>query len=263
MSRRVAGFGTMVVMLALAGLTGCTPAVQAPSSSTTSTAVTVTAKNVSWTPLTKAVNKSTAASMYKLESDVELKNGSMHTSYTVYGTVNLPDRASISVHENNFNISFYQQGKVAYADETSSWTQTDPIQDLRSFNSYAQLVQTAAGKHLTLEKLNRTFVVDEYCDVYRFTMPNQSVQLPGFLQQVAGNNRSTLGSNEPIQYTFYVGQTTGFVREVQTDSINPVDQLGPVVTDTSTTFFDIDEPKVAAVKIPQTLVKQLEGSAQQ
>ncbi|MFB5192481.1 hypothetical protein [Alicyclobacillus fastidiosus] len=261
MSRRVLGFGSMVAMLALAGLTGCTPAVQAPSSGA-ATAQTVIHTNVSWQPLSTAVDKSTTATMYKLESDVELKNGSMHTSYTVYGTVNLPDKASINIHENNFNISFYQQGQVAYADEASSWTQTQPMSNLGSYGSYQTLIQDAAAKQVSLIQLNRTFVVDEYCNVYQFTMPNQSVALPGFLQQVPGAKSGDIGANEPIEYTFYVGQKTGYIREVQTDSVNPVDQMGPVATDTTTTFFDIDEPKVAAVQVPQTLVTQLEGSAQ-
>ncbi|WAH35445.1 hypothetical protein [Alicyclobacillus dauci] len=252
----------VMVAVCLAGLTGCTPSVQRPSIAS-ATATKVTQTNVSWSALAQAVAKTSAASMYKIQSTVSLQNGSSHTSFTVYGTVNLPDKISVQVHENNFNISFYQQGKVAYADEQGQWNQTNALSNIDAFGGYQQIVHAAMADNLPLEKMNRTYVTDEYCDVYRVTMPDSTATVPAFLQSLSAlESKGEVAVKEPIQYIFYVGETSGYIRQVQTQSVNSVNQVGPVATNTSTLFYDLDQEKVAQIQIPNSLVKQLENTGQ-
>lgn len=250
--------GISMASLCLLVLTGCAPGIQTTSVGSTS-ATNVVQANVNWNSLEQAVKKSAQSTLYRIKSDVSLQNGSLHTNYSVYGTVQLPDRASIQVHENSFNISLYQQGQVAYADEKNAWTKTSPIVNYDAFAGYQQVVQSALKNHLSLQQLNRTYVVDEYCDVYRFTLPSSAAPVSDFLQGNSVTNAQSQTLGESIQYTMYIGQTTGYLRQIETQSINTVDQMGPIETKTTTTFFDIDDPQVAQVQIPPTLVTHLES----
>lgn len=254
----------MVVALCLTGLSGCTPAIQKASSGASSIGK-ITERNVDWAPLQTAIRRSAASTVFKIKSSVSLKDGSMHTHFSVYGTVNLPDKISVSLTENNFNISYFQQGKVAYADEQGIWKQTQSMQKFDAYQGYVELIQKAITNKLPLNQLNRSYVVNEYCDVYQVTMPTGSVSLPSFLADVSGASgagSAQVSAGEPIQYTFFVGEKTGYLREVQTTSVSGVNEVGPVAADTDTTFFDIDKPNIAKITVPKTLVKQLEASGQ-
>ncbi|MFD1674739.1 hypothetical protein [Alicyclobacillus fodiniaquatilis] len=253
--------GTCFALVCIGALSGCAPG-QQPSSLSTAATATVIDEHANWKPLEQAILASSTATLYKIKSSVSLKNGSMHTSYTAYGTVNLPDKMLLSVHENNFNISFFQQGQVAYADENGTWTHTDAVTNLDAYGGYVPLVQTAAKQQLRLIQLKKVFVVNEYCNVYQVTVPQSLVQPPAFLEKLEDLQPVDTSSNQSIQYTFYVGQKTGKLREVQTQSINSVDEVGPVSTATDTTFFDIDDEKNTEIQVPLALAKTLEHDAQ-
>lgn len=251
----------VVTVLCVGLVSGCTPAVQSASVGSQK-ATHVLQNNVSWTSLQSAISKSDGATIYKVKSSVTLKDGSMHTNYSLYGAVNLPNTISVQVHENNFNISFYQQGQVAYSDELGTWMQSSPVSDIDAYSGYRQLIDSAIAAQTPLQQLNKTYVDNEYCDVYRATFKEGTLPLPSFLQSVTGGTTQT-GTKDTIpasiQYTFYVGKKSGYVREIQTQDINTVNEIGPVATATDMTFFDINNAKLAQISVPQTLVKQLEN----
>ncbi|WP_206830824.1 hypothetical protein [Alicyclobacillus fructus] len=242
--------------------TGCTPGVQSVSIAS-GTATQVVSNQAPWSPLLNALDKSEAASMYKMQTAVNIQNGNLHTSFTVYGTIQQPDMASIQVHENNFNIAFYQQGEVAYQQDGTIWSPAQPVSNLNAYQTYRDVVEYAMAHHLRLVKMNRTYVVDEYCDVYRVVVPNGIVSLPLFLGGTAGANEAELSRHaSEVAYVFYVGETSGYLRQVQTQSVAVVDSVGSLIMQTSTIFQDIDNAQLAKVQIPVSLVQQLEQGVQ-
>jgi hypothetical protein len=86
--------------------------------------------------------------------------------------------------------------------------------------------------------------------------------LPAFLADAVGSSAKTLNDTASgVEYVFYVGQTSGYLRQVQTQSVNMVNNVGPMLTSTTTLFSAIDQPTVAQMQIPSTLVQQLERGA--
>lgn len=255
---------SFVALCGVLAVSGCTPAVQNQSVGTQK-AHQVIKPSVSYLPLKNAVLKSESANMYRIKSTVQEQDGTAHTNYSLYGYVNLPNRLSVQVHENSFNISFYQQGQVAYADELGTWTQSPSVAKLNAYQDYYELVSQVMALHTTLTQMNKVYVDNEYCDVYRFDVTNPKLSPPPFLESLAGVTGSAVstqltGQNSTgIQYTFYVGQHSGYLREVQSQTINGVGGLGPIATSTDTTFFDINNSKLAKITVPNTLVKQLEN----
>ncbi|WP_067617285.1 hypothetical protein [Alicyclobacillus acidiphilus] len=242
-------------------LAGCAPGVQTASIAS-GTATTVTQKNVDWTPLLNAITKSEGATLYRLQSSVSIQNGSLKTSYTVYGTIQLPDTINMQVHENNFNIGMYQQGQVAYQEDNGTWIKMQPLQNLDAYQGYADVIEQAMKQGYKLDEMNQTYVMDEYCNVYRVTVPNGMAPLPAFLADAVGSSAKTLNDTASgVEYVFYVGQTSGYLRQVQTQSVNMVNNVGPMLTSTTTLFSAIDQPTVAQMQIPSTLVQQLERGA--
>ncbi|WP_062309076.1 hypothetical protein [Alicyclobacillus sendaiensis] len=255
---------TVLALALCAGLlaTGCTPGVQSVSIAS-GTATQVVSSHVSWAPLIRALNKSETASMYKLQTAVNIQNGNLHTSFTVYGTIQQPNMASIQVHENNFNIAFYQQGQVAYQQDGTIWSPAQPVSNLNAYEGYRDIVEYATAHHLPLQKMNRTYVVDEYCDVYRVVVPNGVVSLPAFLGGVPGASSAELATHaSEVAYVFYVGETSGYIRQIQTQSVGVVDSVGSLIMQTTTIFQDIDNAELAKVQIPVSLVQQLEQGVQ-
>lgn len=239
-------------------LAGCAPGVQTASIAS-GTATTVTNKNVDWTPLIDAINKSEGATLYRLQTSVSVQNGNLKTSYTVYGTIQLPDTTNIQVHENNFNVGVYQQGKVAYQEDNGTWIKMTPLANLDAYKGYAQVVNRALKQGYKLDEMNQTYVMNEYCNVYRLDVPNGTAVLPGFLDGAVGSSAKALkSSSSQIEYLFYVGQTSGYLRQVQTQSVNMVNGVGPMSMTTTTLFSSIDDPQIAQIEIPSSLVQQLE-----
>ncbi|WP_231862827.1 hypothetical protein [Alicyclobacillus mali (ex Roth et al. 2021)] len=227
------------------------------------TATQVVSRQAAWGPLVQAIEKSEAASMYKLQTAVNIQNGNLHTSFTVYGTIQQPDMASIQVHENNFNIAFYQQGQVAYQQDGTIWSPAQPVSTLNAYAGYRDVVEYAMAHHFPLVQMNRTYVVDEYCNVYRVIVPNGTVSLPAFLGGAPGASSTELSSHaSEVAYVFYVGQTTGYIRQIQTQSVGVVDSVGSLIMQTSTIFQDIDNTQLAKVQIPVSLAQQLEQGVQ-
>ncbi|AEJ43233.1 hypothetical protein TC41_1294 [Alicyclobacillus acidocaldarius subsp. acidocaldarius Tc-4-1] len=242
--------------------TGCTPAVQSVSIAS-GTATQVVSDHAPWSPLLNALDKSEAATMYKMQTAVNIQNGNLHTSFTVYGTIQQPNMASIQVHENNFNIAFYQQGQVAYQQDGTIWSPAQPVSTLNAYAGYRDVIEYAIAHHLPLEKMNRTYVVDEYCDVYRVVVPNGIVSLPAFLGGAPGASATELSSHaSQVAYVFYVGETSGYIRQIQTQSVGVVDSVGSLIMQTTTIFQDINNAQLAKVQIPVSLVQQLEQGVQ-
>ncbi|KRW91005.1 hypothetical protein SD51_11615 [Alicyclobacillus tengchongensis] len=248
--------GTVVFCAAL--LVGCAPGVQ-KASIASGTATTIVKPDVSFAPLVVALHKSEQAQEYKLLTTVTIQNANLKTSFTEYGTLQMPNMANIQVHENNFNIGLYQQGQVAYQQDGTVWSKTEPVANLDAYQGYADIIDKAMQDHLQLAQMDRTYVVDEYCDVYRVIVPNGVAGLPTFLQQTAGTSIPSIASHSsPVEYIFYVGESSGYIRQVQTQSVNVVDAVGSLSIQTSTIFSDIDNAQLAQVQIPSSLVGQLE-----
>ncbi|SIS91106.1 hypothetical protein [Alicyclobacillus vulcanalis] len=254
----------LALLVASVGLlaTGCTPGVQ-PVSIASGTATQVINAHAQWAPLVQALEKSESASMYKLQTAVNIQNGNLHTSFTVYGTIQQPDLASIQVHENNFNIAFYQQGQVAYQQDGTIWSPADPVTNLNAYQNYRDIIDYAIAHRLPIVQMNRTYVVDEYCNVYRVVVPNGIAPLPAFLGEAPGASRAELSTHaSEVAYEFYVGETSGYIRQVQTQSVGVVDSVGSLIVQTSTIFQDINNAQLAKVQIPTSLVQQLEQGVQ-
>jgi len=246
--------GTVICILALSG---CAPGYQPLTSTTTVSTFDVSAPS-GWSIIFQSAQKGQSLTMYKVETSVDLIQGSLHTNFTEYGAINPPDRASLDYHAVNSNVQFYQQGLVAYSFDDGFWTQTNTIPNLNVFPSYEELAQQGMRSGWSISSSKKPiYVQDEYCIVYQAIIPANSMN-PLPTAGIASNDAAQSGMSGDLQVKFFVGKIDGQLREVQTVSLGGVDNVGSIQVTTDTTLFDLDK-KTAKVQVPLTLTKQLEN----
>ncbi len=229
---------------------GCSPSVQSPAQPNLGAG---TVSHFGIGELQQAVQLGEQSGKYKIKSDVQLLQGTIHTDFSVYGSVNLPDRVSVSFHENNFNVSFFQQGQSAYALGNSQWVQTNPISDLNVFPSYERLFQYILKSGIPVYQLDSTFDVDENCHVYQATVPGVAAATLSLWANGFGPEDLS-----PVKYTFFIGEKTHLLLEIQTQSVGAITGMGSIGVNSDTVLFSQGKPE-AIIQIPNDLVKQLKN----
>lgn len=238
-------------------LSACGPAVQRTtgSSSNLPTNPAKSGKLVpssTWLTLEASAQAGTQLQYYMEQITANMSQGSLHSDYSVYGTINPPDRAAIGIHEGNTNTYYYQQGKVAYYQDNGRWSLTDTLGNLDLFSSFANLISNASQAGVTLYQQKKAYVVDEYCDVYTSVLPAGMLSpLPSF----SGTAAEPMGA---VAVTWYVGRTDHVLRRVDMQSVGSVTDIGQMQVNTSVLLFDINSP-YAKVTIPKNLEQQLEN----
>ena len=232
---------------------GCGPAVQPLPSTLSLNRTPVTG---AWSTMKAAVSKGLQESTYQIKSNVSVAGSSLHTDYSLYGKINLPNTASLSLHENNFNPVFYQQGLVAYAYENNQWVKADPLVNMDVYASYQRLLKSIPAS-TAIYQLKKAYVVDEYCNVYQADVSANDVA-----SIALWDNQAQLPNMGTVRITFYVGQVDGQLREVKTDSVGNVKRMGSVEVVSDTVLFNYNKPS-AAVQLPLSLVKLLKGETKQ
>jgi len=247
--RKLQSFGALLVLSV--GLVGCSPSVQKIASVEPQKQTSVGVAG--WTEVGGAVQRAAEAGRYKIKSSVDFQQGTIHTNYAVYGSVDAPDDASLSLHENNFNVEYYQQGQVAYAYDNGTWAQVPAIQDVDVFPSYIRVLSTVDQAATPIVQQPDVFVVDEFCHVFQATVPGRDVA------GVALWGNSPVQPNiGAVQFTFYVGKSSHELREVDTASVGMEPGIGAILLHSNTVLFDLGSD-IANVHIPNDLVKQLEN----
>jgi hypothetical protein len=231
-------------------LAGCSPSSQPPQTPDLGTG---TVSRGAMSELQQAIELGEQSGKYKVKSDVQLLQGTIHANFSVYGAVNLPDKASLSFHESNFNISFYQQGQSAYSLVNAQWLPTAPVQSVDVFPAYARLLQYVEHSNTPVYKLKDLFDVDEVCHVYQLTVPGQNV---------AGlsmwGNGFKLNQISNVTYTFMVGTKSHFLIEVKTESVGAIEGMGGQNIESDTVLYDQGQD-IANISIPNNLVTQLQN----
>jgi hypothetical protein len=245
--RRKYGKISGVSLTILALLTGCAPSSQAlPPDLSQGTPVAT-----GWSTIQHAVALSAQANMYAMKTGVDVTQGTLKTAYTTYGSINLPNTISLSIHEQNFNVRYYQQGNVAYEFSDNRWAEAAPLADMNVLYGYRQLVASVPAQSVTVYQLPDQFVVTEYCHIYKVIIPSKYVTA-----LIGWDKGANMHYSSDVAYTFAVGGISGDLREVTTDSVGEVPAVGPVQVSSDTELFDYNEPQ-ALVKLPPDLVDKL------
>lgn len=240
------GIATMAV---LAGTVACSPAVQplAPDTITGNEPVVSGA----WQAISNAVLHNEAAGMYNMKMNSTVAEGATHSSFAEYGSFNPPSRATFSLTVNNVAEQYYQQGTSAYIQSETGWSQTTAMTNIDVFPSFQSLVNRAEKANIPVRQLKKAYVLDEFCTVYAAALPANWLQpLSDWVQQVPA-------SESPVEYIFYVGQKSGALRQVTTNSVGTVTNAGPISLSTDTVFWAIGK-SAAQVHFPPSLLASLE-----
>lgn len=244
-SRWVATVASVTVGVGL--LTGCAPSVQPlPPNQAQGTV-----DPSGWAAIRQSVDASATSSMFDIKSEVDFTEGTLKTSYTTYGSINLPQTINLSLHEQNFNVRYYQQGQVAYEFSDNAWVEAPPLSNMDVLAGYHQLVSSVPATSVVVYQLPPQFVVTEYCDIYKVVIPSQYVKA-----LIGWSKNSQVHNTSDVVYTFAVGQDSGLLDEVTTNSVGEVQSVGPVQISSDTELFDYNKPQ-ALVKIPGDLVDKL------
>jgi hypothetical protein len=253
MRKRTARWFTLLAV-SLTCLGGCGPAVQ-PLPADERTAVGTPVPVDVWDAILAGAKSGMDARTFMFKSDVTLVQGPIHSSFSVYGAVNPPDKAQLGFTSATDYIQYYQQGKSAYYNKDNGhWLQTTALPQINPYASFFDLIESARANRIPLRKLDRQYVVDEYCDVYQATIPSSSTRLQ--LNWIPAHLAAETGE---VQYTFYVGEKDGLLRKVDTSSVSGLPDVGSMQCDSQTVIFDINQD-IAKVKLPPDLVTQLESS---
>lgn len=235
----------------LAGVTACGPAVQTTNASSGLKMGTAVSSSV-WSQIIQGAQAGEGLSAYKEQITSHLVQGSLQSTFSVYGSINPPDRTYLAIHEGNMNVDYYQQGQVAYYYDNGRWAQSTPVSNLDVFASYEAIARQASAQSIALYQTKRQFIMDEYCDVYQSVIPaGMATTLP-----IWSVSSTDVG---PMLMTWYVGQKDKVLREVDVQSVGSVPDVGSMEVKARTLLFDLNS-KLAQVTLPKDLVKQLENS---
>jgi hypothetical protein len=253
----------LVVMLGglvSVSLTACGPAVQ-PMSSAASGTLSVLHPTKSgtlvspagWLTLAAGAQAGAQVQYYKEQLSASIVEGSLHSTFSVYGSLNLPDKASLALQEGNTSTNYFQQGKVAYYYDNGHWSNTSAITNLNVYPSYAHLIRQASAANIPLYQQKRTYVFDEYCDVYTSVLPVSMLSaMPDF-------GAAAKGQSGQVAVTWYLGQTDHVLRKVDMQTVGGVPDIGSMQVNASMLVFDINS-SLAKVSVPKDLIKQLEDA---
>lgn len=238
--------------------TGCSPAVQPPqaqqtlSSGATPPPINVPGSSADWGVIKRGVTISGESGLYMEKILVDVSQGTLHSDLSVYGAVNGATNTSLAFHENSRNMKYYQQNQSAYEQDNSQWSQVAPLRNVDVWPSYQALVDASSSGGIRLEMLHMAprFVVDEYCDVYQAVIP------PHFVPVVSQFGNAGAANSSGVVYTFFVGQHDHAVREVSTQSVGAVENVGGVQITTDAVFFAIASNN-ALMQIPFDLYTSL------
>ncbi len=241
------------VLIAL--VTGCSPSTTVPIGATTtavSTSTTTSQTKATWAPVMKSVQLGEAAKAYMEKVSVNITEGSIQSGFQVYGRINPPNKMDVAFHQNGANMAFYQQGLSAYGQMDGQWQQHAALSNINLYPEYAKLLQAVSKAKIPVFQLQpNQYVVDEFCNVYQATIPASLLStLPGFSSTYHAANMS------PVVYTFFVGQTSGELRQVNTSSEGSVTDVGSVQIQSNTILFNINKPG-ADITIDPTLYSSL------
>lgn len=235
-------------------VTGCTPAVHPQPSTDVNTEQGKPVSLGAWDTVLNGAKLGLNTSKYMVKVDASLVQGPIHSSFSVYGGINLPDKADLGIAEATNYVKFYQQGKAAYFMDNGHWTQTNSLDNLNVYESYFRLIDQAKAQNVPLKQLDKAYVVDEYCDVYQAVIPSALVDKHPAWMPTQINTQT--GDTE---YTFYVGQKDHYLRRISTVSVAGLPKVGSMEANSDTVLFDIDQD-VAKINLPKDLVDQLENS---
>ncbi|MCL6453509.1 MAG: hypothetical protein K6T78_07730 [Alicyclobacillus sp.] len=243
------GAGTLACGVAA----GCGPAVQSSANTQNQQTMGTPVPSSTWKRIVGAAEAGTQLTMYKEQMKATFTQGSLHSTFSVYGAINPPDRISLAITEGNTQTDYYQQGQTAYAYDNGRWSPSAPLSEADVYPSFLALAQAAQAAGEALYQLPRTYVQDEYCDVYRTVLPGEDLKLLPQWTSIAP------GDVGRVLVTWYVGQTDGVLREVDTQSVAGIPRTGALQIDTTTLLFDLNN-KIAQIQLPQSLIKELEGA---
>lgn len=238
-------------------LTACGPAVQPMTGTGAGSAVNPakTGQQVpasTWQSIAQAAQAGMQIQYYKEQLTASMSQGSLHSNYSLYGSLNPPDGAYLTLREGNTSLDYYQHGQVAYYLDNGRWSATPDIPNVNVYSSYEQLIGRAGQAGVPLYQQKRAYVFDEYCDVYTSVLPAGMVSALPSMDSVKTDK---LG---PVAVTWYVGQSDNLLRRVDMQTVGGISDIGEMQLNTSTLIFDINSP-VAKVSVPKDLVKQLEN----
>lgn len=228
---------------------GCSPAVQplAPNE--------ITGKEPfvsgAWKAIANGVAHDEAAGMYRMKMNSSVAQGPVHSSFSMYGSFNPPDRAGFSLQVNNVSEQYYQQGTSAYVQTIGGWSQAQAMTNIDVFPSYQSLVSRAEQANIAVRQLKQQYVLDEFCNVYAASLP------AGWLQPLADWQQQVPQNGGSVEYFFYIGQKDGALREVTTTSVGSVQDAGPVSISTDTVFWGIGK-STSKVQFPPSLLTSME-----
>ncbi|MCL6548149.1 MAG: hypothetical protein K6T30_04475 [Alicyclobacillus sp.] len=246
--------GALAASVLFGGAVGCSPAPQPMADVVAPAQPGVQAGELQaadWSAVEHAVQLGERSLVYKEKIAVQVSVGSIHSGFTVYGSVNAPDRASIGLHVNSDNFYFYQQGESAYAQTNLRWGQVPALSNLDVFPSFERLIQAARAAGVPVyREAQDEFVIDEYCAVYHASVPARLV--PAFRDW----GGVSPGDMSDVSYTFYIGQKDGQLREVTSDSVGQVQDVGAMQIHSDLELFDLGQEQ-ALVSIPKSLFGSL------
>lgn len=242
--------------IALLGLlTGCSPAAQhsiAPKTGQLLPLSEGTVSTTGWNRLVSAAQLGQSATMYYLNMSVDVANSTNTSTMSFYGPINPPDRIGMTMNIDGVSSQYYQQGQSAFKRVNGNWTQSAPLTGLNVYDSYATLIDAAATHQIPVYQFPQQYVVDEYCRVYEAKIPSSLVRGTPLWPTAS---TSTTGD---LFMAFYVGKSSGELREVDLAAAGGAAGTGSLVTHVHAVLFDINS-KVSKVAIPSTLVYQLSG----
>lgn len=246
--KRASAWG--IALLGCTFLVGCSPSIQQPLAGMTPVSFQKIAPN-GWSAILASVQKGTQLKKYQIKSKVEVVDNSLHPYYATYGSIQKPDKVSMSVHEGDFNIDFFQQGKSAFSFINGHWSVATPLSNPDVFPTYLQILEGVAktGAPVYLEPTQ--YIVDEYCTVYAVKVPAAAVE-----QLAEWDGGEVFSSSSPVLMTLMIGKRNDELREVQTTSVGSLPNIGPIELTSTTVLFNMNK-KYADVTVPASLVKQM------
>ncbi|MCL6445741.1 MAG: hypothetical protein K6T83_20215 [Alicyclobacillus sp.] len=242
---------TAASMLVISGVAGCAPATQNTTVNPLGTPIPspLMHEPASWQAVIQGARQDQQAGMYMVKMQVSTAQGSLHSGFSVYGSINLPDRAALSITDNGDSEGYFQQGKSAYTKADYRWQQVDPLPNLDLSGSYLKLASRAASAAVPLTKVqDHVFVVNEFCTVYQATVPASLVV------RLAGQPLN--GEMSDVVYTFYVGNKSGYLLEVSTESVGASGEVGTMQVNSDTELFGFGKD-TSQVKVPNDLFASL------
>ena len=191
---------------------------------------------------------------YELKAAINVATGRFTRTVDFYGSVRLPNTASVDMTIGGVNYVIYQTGSMAYYEDGNDgnrWRVMQPVTDLLPWNSLSSLLAQAPPK--VVYRLPNQVVVSWPCRVYQFETVAKPVALPNY-SAFAGSARYTIP--HAALYTIFVDTFDGKLRQVEVQSTVGVPNLGTSSITSTQLFFGKNTRMV--LPVPAALVSQIE-----